>query len=318
MLRCSRCAASTSSSRAPRRSCPRPRAPVRCPPPASVGGAVGSRGRWRCSSLRCPVFRRHRRGAGGDLRHPPAAPGPHRPPRRAGPAPPRPSLRARQHGAAVGGGREAQHGHHRQPPVRSPPSLAGGLTVAFRGRAVGLRLGCARQVRVDPTRSLRRERCVWRRRAPGRRARIAQSPRWAKQRRESCINGSCVIIITRPTFRLSSVQPLQTAPLQQPVRCRQHTALSCDQLAEHLLCLHDLPHLPRIATILHTQPAANNPSATRCEAAKGPGGGRREEVTCARRREARAAVSDSAEISTCVTKHNSKHVNPSIRQRVIF
>ena len=86
--------------------------------------------------------------------------------------------------------------------------------------------------------------------------------------------------------------------------------------AEHLLCLHDLPHLPRIATILHTQPAANNPSATRCEAAKGPGGGRREEVTCARRREARAAVSDSAEISTCVTKHNSKHVNPSIRQWV--
>ena len=180
MLRCSRCAASTSSSRAPRRSCPRPRAPVRCPPPASVGGAVGSRGRWRCSSLRCPVFRRHRRGAGGDLRHPPAAPGPHRPARRAGPAPPRPALRTRQHGAAVGGGREAQHGHHRQPPVRSPSSLAGGLIVAFPegGGGLGLRLGCARQVRVDPARPLRRERCVWRRRAPGRRARIAQSPRW--------------------------------------------------------------------------------------------------------------------------------------------
>ena len=157
MLRCSRCAASTSSSRAPRRSCPRPRAPVRRPrSPASE--APLARGRWRCSSLTCRVLRRHRRGAGGDLRHPPAAPGPHRPARRAGPAPPRPALRTRQHGAAVGGGREAQHGHHRQLAVRlTKASQTGWLFIIGRSCAeAGLcAAGTSRSYAIPPSRALR-------------------------------------------------------------------------------------------------------------------------------------------------------------------
>ena len=121
---------------------------------------------------------------------------------------------------------------------------------------VGLRLGWAagtsRSYAIPPSRALRLAATPW---PP---SPDSREPAMGKKQGRSCINGSCVIIITRPTFRLSSVQWVQTAPAPTP---RQVSAAHSSVMSSATVSRAPaVPARPAASSAHRNHPAHNQPT----------------------------------------------------------